>query len=115
MAEKIGRRLRRATNAGKLRHAMRLDIQFPARLDDGRGNRVMPATRAQGGNGAFVIAPRIADVIDRQCRMVKLGFDDISHSAESPFTVRRNGVTFKVLAVSEISLTIKRAVIGVPS
>jgi hypothetical protein len=47
VAEEIGRRLRRAADAGELGDAVRRDVELEAGLDDGGRDRVVPAARAQ--------------------------------------------------------------------
>src|SRR5665213_3994261 len=62
IAEEVGRRLRRAADAGNLGHPMRLDRQLKTGLDDGGRDRVVPATGAQCRYRALVIAVGIAAV-----------------------------------------------------
>jgi hypothetical protein len=69
---------------------MRLDVQFPARLDDRRGNRIVPTACAKGGNRAFLIAAGEADPILRQRRVVQLWFGEVRHGVVSfPWTAKR--------------------------
>ena len=65
IAEKISRGFRRAADAGQLGDSVRQHVQFETRLNNRRADRIVPATRTQCGNRAFVIAPREADFIDR--------------------------------------------------
>ncbi len=88
VAEEIGRRLRRAADAGDLRDPMRLDRQLEARLDDRRGDRIVAAAGAQRRHRAFVVAMRVAERVLRQGRVVELGLGDIGHD-----TTLRRGVT----------------------
>src|SRR5207253_5820640 len=46
-AHEVGGGLGGAADARQLHHVLRLERQAPARLDDRRGDRVMPAARAQ--------------------------------------------------------------------
>src|SRR5215467_12255242 len=108
--EEVIRRLRRAADAGDLRHAMRLDRELEAGLDDGGGDRVVAAAGAQGRNLALVVAMRVAECVLRQRRVVELGLGDVGHE-----TTLRSGVTFSASRSSAISRAMKRAVIGVPS
>ena len=61
IAEEIGRRLRRAADAGNLGHAVRLDRQLEAGLDDRGGDRVVAAAGAQRRHRAFVVAVGVAE------------------------------------------------------
>ncbi len=72
LVEEVGRCLRRAADARELRHAVRLDRELPARLDDGGADRVVPASRAQRRHRALVVAAREPDRVHRQVRMVQL-------------------------------------------
>ena len=56
LLEEVGGRLAAAPDPRSLGHPVRLDLQLPEGLDDRRGDRVVAATRAQGGHGAFVVA-----------------------------------------------------------
>ena len=53
---------------------MRRDVQFPAGLHDGGGDRVVPAARAQRGDLAFVVAPGVADLVGLEAGVVQPGF-----------------------------------------
>src|SRR5215208_2605926 len=77
LTEEVVGRLRRAADAGNLRHPVRLDRELEAGLDDGGGDRVMAATRAQGRNLTLVIAVRVAECVFRQARVVELGLGDV--------------------------------------
>ena len=79
IAEEVGRRLRRAADAGNLGDAMRLDRQFETGLDDGGGDRVMAAPGAQRRHRALVVAVGVAEVVLRQRRMVEFRFGEVSH------------------------------------
>ena len=80
-AQKVIWRLGTATDARELGHAVRLDVQFPASLNDGRRDRVMPATGAQGGDAAFVIAARVANLVGGQRGVVQAGFGNVGHTS----------------------------------
>ena len=60
---------------------------------------------------ALVVAARVADLVLLQGRVVELGFGEVGHAALS-FLIGR---TLSAATISEISLVMKRAVIGVPS
>src|ERR1700686_3145611 len=107
VAEKIGRCLGRAADAGKLGHPVRRDVELEAGLDDGARDRVVAAAGAQRGYRAFVVAMGVAERILRQRRMVEFGLDDIGHE-----TTLRSGVTLSASSASPISRAMKRAVIG---
>ncbi len=110
LPQQIVRRLRRTPDARQLRHAMRLDVELKARLDQRRRNRVMPATRTQRRYRAFVIAMRKPALVLLETRMPELRLGEIGHDA----TFVRGGLP-KAFSRSAISLVMKRAVIGVPS
>ena len=80
-AQEVVGRLAAATNAAELGHAVGLDVELPAGLDDGGRDAVVPAARAQCGDPAFVVAPRVADLVDVQAGVVQLGFGDVGHAA----------------------------------
>src|SRR5436853_342470 len=61
VAKEIGRRLRRAADAGNLRHPVRLDRELEAGLNDGARDRIVTAAGAQGRHRAFIIAVRVAE------------------------------------------------------
>src|SRR5277367_963265 len=107
LAQKIVRRLGRTSDAGKFRHAMRLDSQLETGLDQRGADRVVSATGAQRRDRALIVAMREAQGIHGNARMAHLGFGDIGHSAAS----------LRALSVmrSAIASVMKRAVIGVPS
>src|SRR5258707_5560500 len=108
--EKIIGRLRRAADAGNLRHPMRLDRQFETGFDDGGGDRIVAAAGAQRRDLALVVAVGVAERVLRQRRMMELGLCDVGHD-----TTLRSGVTLSASRSSPISRAMKRAVIGVPS
>ncbi len=108
--EEIVRRLRRAADAGDLRHPVRLDRELEAGLDDGGGDRVVSAAGAQRRDLALVVAMRVAERVLRQRGVVEFGLGDVGHE-----TTLRSGVTFSASRSSAISRAMKRAVIGVPS
>src|SRR5665647_1145106 len=80
-AEKIGGCLGTASNARELGDAVRLDVEFPASLNDGRGNRVVTAACAQSGNRTFVVAAGIANLVGGQRGMVEPGFGNVGHAS----------------------------------
>ena len=55
-AEEIGRRLRRAADARQLGDPMRRQVELETRAHDGRADRIVPATGAEGGDRALVVA-----------------------------------------------------------
>src|SRR5262245_4551206 len=110
MAEEIGGRLRRAADAGQLGDPVRLDVELEAGLDDGAGNRVVAAARAQGRHRAFVVAVGVAELVFWQLRMVELGLCQIGHDI-----TLRSGVILSASRWSPMAPAMKRAVIGVPS
>ncbi len=79
IAEEIIRRLRRTADAGNLCHAMRLDGELEAGLDDGAGDRIVAAAGAQRRDLALVVAVRIAEIVLRQVGMVEFRLDDVCH------------------------------------
>src|SRR4051794_30824468 len=102
VAEEIVRRLRRAADAGELCDLVRLDVGFPAGLDNRRGNRIVSAARAQRRNAAFVIAARMADFVLRQVGMMQFRFGEIGHD-----TTFLSGTTVRAAACCEIWSTMK--------
>src|SRR5207253_5199200 len=110
LAEKIGRRLRRAADAGELGDAMWLQAQLEAGLDNRGTDGIVAAAGAQGRHRSLVIAPRVAERIRRELRMMQPGLGDVGHGRAFLSEAR---VT--TASMSAIALTIKRAVIGVPS
>jgi len=110
-AKEVVRRLRRAADARKLGDAMRLDVEVKAGLHHRSTDRVVTATGAQGGDGAFVVAPGVAQGIPRSIGAQQFGFGEIGHEA----TCLRMGVTLCSESASAILPEMKRAVIGVPS
>src|SRR3954469_23951448 len=110
IAEEIRRGLRRAADAGNLRHLMRLDRELEARLDDSGSDRVVAAAGTQGRDRALVIAMGVAQRVLRQARMVEFRLGEIGHE-----TTLRSGVTLRVSRRSLMAFAMTRAVIGVPS
>src|SRR5205807_9982562 len=78
-AEKIGRGLRGAADAGELGHPMRLDVELETSLDDCPGDGVVTAARAQRGYRTLIVAVGVAERVLRQRRMMKFGFGDVGH------------------------------------
>ena len=108
--EEIVGRLRRAADAGDLRHPVRLDRELEAGLDDRGGDRVVAAAGAQRRDLALVVAVGVAERVLRQRRVVEFRLGDVGHD-----TTLRSGVTLSASSRSPIALAMKRAVIGVPS
>src|SRR5215470_16350875 len=79
IAEEIIGRLRRATDAGDFRDAMRLDRELVAGFDDRRRDRVVAATRTERRNLALIIAMGETELILLQGRMMELRLRDIGH------------------------------------
>src|SRR5208282_484341 len=71
LAEKIGRRLRRAANAGELGDLVRLQIELEAGLDDRGADRIVATAGAQGRDRRFVIAVRVTQRVGRELRVMK--------------------------------------------
>jgi hypothetical protein len=78
-AEEVVGRLRRAADARQLGDAVRLDVELPAGLDQRRRDRVVAAAGAQRRDLAFVVAPREAELVARQGRVVQPGLGEIGH------------------------------------
>ena len=64
VAQEIVGRLRRAADARQFRHAMRLDVEFEASLDQGCADRIVAAAGAQSRDRAFIIAMGEAEIDD---------------------------------------------------
>ena len=79
IAEEIGRRLRRAADAGNLGHPMRLDRQFEAGLDDRGGDRIVAAAGAQRRDRALIVAVGIAELVLRQLGVMEFRLGEIGH------------------------------------
>ena len=93
LAEEIGRRLRRAADAGQLGDAVRRQRQLEAGLDDRGADRIVAAAGAQGRDRAFVVAVRIAERVGRQLRVMQPGLGDIGHAdLKESFTAETRGV-----------------------
>ena len=67
-AEEIGRRLRRAADAGQLGDAMRRQVELEAGAHDGGADRIVAAAGAQRRDRAFIVAPREAQAVLGQVR-----------------------------------------------
>ena len=87
-AEEVVGRLRRAADARELGDAVRLDVELPAGLHQRRRDRVVAAAGAQGRDLALVVAPREAELVARQGRVVQLRLGEVGHAA-SPFLLDR--------------------------
>src|SRR5262249_45486374 len=133
-AEEIGRRLRRAADAGELGHPVRLDIELETGLDDRARDRIVAAAGAQRRYRTFVVAMGIAERVLGQRRVMEFGLGDVGHglrvlssslrgggrdracgAAAGHDTTLRRGVTLSASRWSPIARAMKRAVIGVPS
>ena len=68
----------------------------------------MSAAGAQGRHRAFVVAPRVAECVGLEVRMMQLRLGDVGHSAAS-------GMGLRSLISRVTASVMKRAVIGVPS
>ena len=99
LAEEIVRRLRRAADAGNLRHPVRLDRELEARLDDRGGDRVVPAAGAQRRNLPLVVAMGEAERVFRQRGVMEFRFGDVGHD-----TTFRSGVTLRASSRSPMAL-----------
>ena len=79
IAQKVGRRLRRAADAGELGDAMRRQVELETGVHDRRRDRVMAAAGAERGDRALVVAMREAErvLLDRGMAEFRLG--KISH------------------------------------
>src|SRR5262245_3560234 len=116
-AHEIRRGLRRAAYARQLHHVLRLDVETPGRLDDGRGYRIVAAARAQRRQRAFVIAPREAERGLGQRRVADLRFRQESHAAPPEvFAVAGTASGLRVLGSTSAStpLTMNSEEIGNP-
>src|SRR5437899_2993371 len=88
IAEKIGRGLRRAANAGELGDLVRRDIELEEGLDDGGRDRVVAASGTQRRYRSFVVAMGVAELVLRQVGMVKPGFGQIGHTSSAMLNSR---------------------------
>src|SRR3546814_2875117 len=79
LAEEVVRRLAAAADARQLGDAVRLDVQFPAGLDDRRGDRVVAAARAQRADLALVVAPGEAAGVAAERGVVELWLGEGGH------------------------------------
>ena len=77
--KEIVRRLRRAADAGNLRHAMRLDRELEAGFNDRGGDRVVAAARAERRDFAFVVAAGVAEAVLWQFGMMEFRLHDVGH------------------------------------
>jgi hypothetical protein len=111
VAEEVVGRLRRAADARELGDAVRLDVELPAGLHQRGRDRVVAAAGAQRADLAFVVAPREAECVGRQRRVMQLGFGEVGH-ATNPFLIGIDLGRRHALAIASV---MKRAVIGVPS
>src|SRR2546428_5497570 len=97
-AEEIGRRLRRAADAGELGHPMRLDIKLETGLDDRARDRVVAAAGAQRRYRALVVAVGVAERVLRQRGVMEFGLGDVGHGRESIHLPLEGGVETKFAA-----------------
>src|SRR3546814_4019546 len=72
--------------ARQLGDAVRLDVQFPAGLDDRRRDRVVAAARAQRADLALVVAPGEADGVAAERGVVEFWFGEVGHATFSRCT-----------------------------
>src|SRR5258708_40245372 len=79
IAEEISRRLRGASDAGKLRDPVRLQCKLEASLNDGGADGIVAATRTERGHGALVVAPGVAELVGRELRGMQFGLGEIAH------------------------------------
>src|SRR3546814_4091997 len=107
LAEEVVRRLAAAADARQLGDAVRLDVQFPAGLDDRRRDRVVAAARAQRADLALVVAPGEADGVAAERGVVEFWFGEVGHATFSRCTADPR--------CAPIAPAMNRAVIGVPS
>ncbi len=133
-AEEIGRRLRRAADAGELRHPVRGERQFETGLDDGPRDRIVPAAGAERRDRTLVVAMGEAEFVGRELRVMEARLGDVGHGSPvmsagtlpSPPQAGEGGCGPTHSAASRlpppvastwwaIASTMKRAVIGVPS
>ena len=139
LAEEIGRRLRRAADAGELGDAVRRQRQLEAGLDDRGADRIVAAAGAQRRDRALVVAVGIAERVGRQLRVMQPGLGDVGHRyligdreprelvasgrdarrrrsrSTGHGSALRSGARVTTASMSAIALTMNRAVIGVPS
>ena len=113
-AQEVVRRLGTAPDTRQFGHPVRFDVEFPAGLDDGCGNRVMAAAGAQGGDSPLVVAPGVTDLVQCEGGMVQPGLGDVGHanSLSGAMVASSAGAGRASLRMAP---AIKRAVIGVPS
>ena len=78
-AKEIIGRLARASDARQLGHPMRLYIELPDSLNDGRRDRIVAATGAQRRDLAFIVAPGVADSVLCQSGVMQTGLGDKGH------------------------------------
>src|SRR4051812_41807000 len=78
-AQEVVRRFRAAADARQLGHAVRLDVQLPAGLDDRGGDRIVAAAGAQRRDAALIVAARVADLVGGERRVAQAGLGDIGH------------------------------------
>src|SRR5207248_7807349 len=80
LPEEVVRGLGAATDAGELRHLVRLDGKAEEGLDQRGGDRVVAAAGAERADLALVVAPGEAELVLRQARVVELGLREVGHS-----------------------------------
>ena len=81
--QEVRGRLRRAADPRQLGDAVRRNREVPERLDDGRGDRIVPAPGAQRRDRPLVVALGQADRVLLQSWMENPGLWDIGHAAFS--------------------------------
>src|ERR1700727_871533 len=108
LAEKIIRRLRTATDAGKFGDAMRFDIEFPTRLDYRGGNGIVSAAGAERRNFPLIIAAREPARVATERGVMKFRFCDVRHErATLPDSIE---TTFRLCISLPIAPPMNRAV-----
>src|ERR1700739_3536886 len=70
LAEKIGRRLRRAADAGELGDLVRLQAQLETSLDDRGTDRIVAAAGAKGRHRPLIVAVSKAERVSRELRVM---------------------------------------------
>ena len=103
-----------ATDARELGDPVGFDIELPAGLDNGGGDRVMTATGTQRGDPAFIVAPREPDLIALERRVMQDWLGDKRHTT-SFWRSAAGALAGEMFRCSRIKSVMNRSVIGVPS
>src|ERR1700722_748857 len=85
-------------------------LQVEAGAHNRGADRIVAAPGTQRRDRTLIVAPREAEGVLRQFRMMQLGLGDEGHG-----TALRNGTTLSSPTLLAIAPEMKRAVIGVPS